>query len=112
MSNQKINVGGVPTLVVNDPQALAEYTLIDVRRPEEYVGELGHISGAKLVTLGPELEAYLNETNKNETILFICRSGARSANSTLAAMDFGFKNVFNMDGGMILWNEKKFPVER
>ena len=109
MKNTIINVDGVPTVQVNDPDELNQFVLIDVRRPDEYSGELGHINGAKLVTLGPELEAYLAAGNKDEKILFICRSGMRSANATLSAIQLGYKNVFNMEGGMLLWNQKNFP---
>jgi rhodanese-related sulfurtransferase len=102
----------VPTLQVEDPSSLNEYTLIDVRRPEEFTGELGHIEGSKLVTLGPDLENYLQVTPRETKILFICRSGARSAHSTLYAQSIGFKNVFNMEGGMIYWNQKNFPITK
>ena len=110
MKNTIINIDGVPTVQVNEPQELSQFILIDVRRPDEFSGELGHINGAKLVTLGPELEAFLVAGNKDDKILFICRSGMRSANATLAAIELGYKNVFNMEGGMLLWNQKNFPT--
>lgn len=112
MANNKISVDGVPTLQVNDPNSLTGLKLIDVRRPEEFTGELGHIKGAELITLGPDLENYLTTANKDEPILFICRSGARSANSTMYALSIGIKEAYNMEGGMILWNEKKFPITK
>ncbi len=112
MVNNKYNADGVPTLQINDPSTLNEYALIDVRRPEEFIGELGHIQGAKLVTLGPELDSYLEKENKNTKILFICRSGARSAHSTMQALSLGFKEVYNMEGGMIKWNANNFAITR
>lgn len=110
MKNTIVNIDGVPTVQVNDPSELGQFVLIDVRRPDEYTGELGHINGAKLVTLGPDLDAYLSSGNKNDQILFICRSGMRSANATLNALNLGYKNVFNMEGGMLLWKQKNFPT--
>lgn len=109
MQNQIITKDGVPTLQVNDPEQINEYTLIDVRRPDEYTGELGHIKNSKLVTLGPDLDQYIQNTDRNKKILFICRSGARSAHATMQAKALGYHHVFNMEGGMIYWNEKKFP---
>ncbi len=107
---------GVPTLLVNSPLELKNFMLIDVRRPDEFNGELGHIDGAQLVTLGPDLDLFLNEKSKsgqfNQKILFICRSGVRSANATIKAMQLGFKEVYNMEGGMIAWNEKKFETSK
>lgn len=112
MSNSIINKDGVPTLQVTDPANLNEYALIDVRRPDEFNAELGHIQGAKLYTLGPELTSFLNDSDKNQKILFICRSGMRSANATLEALKFGYKSVYNMEGGMMGWNEKNYPITR
>ncbi len=109
MKNTIVNIDGVPTVQVNDPSELGQFVLIDVRRPDEYTGELGHINGAKLVTLGPDLDTYLAHGNKEDKILFICRSGMRSANATMNALSLGYKSVFNMEGGMLLWKQKNFP---
>lgn len=112
MENKTFLKDGVPTMQVSDPNALDQYELIDVRGPDEFVGELAHIHGAKLVTLGEELDSYLENADKNKKILFICRSGMRSAGATIEAMELGFKEVYNMEGGMILWNQNAFPTER
>lgn len=93
-------------------QKSPETLLIDVRRPEEFTGELGHIQGAKLVTLGPDLMKFLDETPKNKEIVFICRSGGRSGQATAVSRDLGFQNTINMTGGMLLWNDLKLPVVR
>lgn len=91
---------------------LNKVTLIDVRRPEEFIGELGHIRGAKLVTLGPDLDSFLSQHDKDDEIVFICRSGARSGRATLQGRALGFSKVVNLQGGMLLWNERKLSVER
>lgn len=109
---QKIDVDGVPTFVVETHQDVQGFELIDVRRDDEFNAELGHIEGAELATLGPELMRYLNSADKSKTILFICRSGARSANATLMATDMGFASVFNMQGGMMEWNQKGLKIVR
>lgn len=112
MSNIEVVKDGIPTIQVNNPQELADFELIDVRRPDEFNGELGHIKGAKLNTLGPQLEAYLQSADQEKKILFICRSGMRSMNATQTALSLGFKHVYNMEGGMMLWNQKGYPVLR
>ena len=93
-------------------QSLSQYELIDVRTPEEYVGELGHIHGTRLVTLGPDLIDYLKKTPKDRSVVFVCRSGARSGQSTLLSEEMGFSQTFNMVGGMIRWNELQYEVQR
>jgi rhodanese-related sulfurtransferase len=82
---------------------------IDVRRHDEWIGELGHIAGARLITLDV-LNEGMDEFPKDATIVFICRSGARSARASAIAQARGFKSVYNLKGGMILWNELNYEV--
>lgn len=82
---------------------------IDVRRHDEWIGELGHIAGCRLITLDT-LNEGMDEFPKDATIVFICRSGARSARASSMALARGFKSVYNLKGGMILWNELKYEV--
>lgn len=91
---------------------LGQVTLIDVRRPDEFNGELSHIPGARLVTLGPELDAFIKRHDKDDEVVFICRSGARSGRATLQARACGMHKCVNLGGGMILWNQRKYPTER
>lgn len=95
-----------------NPDSIKDFELIDVRGPDEFIGELGHIKGARLMTLGKDLDEYLQREDKHKKILFICRSGARSGKATEQALSLGFSRVYNMEGGMLLWNEKRYPVER
>lgn len=92
-------------------QVKAKVKMIDVRQPEEFVGELGHIAGAELMVLNT-LPEQLNTLPKDQTIVFVCRSGARSANAAAYALMNGWTHVYNMKGGMLLWNDLQLPVER
>lgn len=80
--------------------------LIDVREPEEFLGELGHIEGAELISAG-DLAAAANHWDRERVMVLVCRSGRRSglAAKTLSAM--GFAHVANLAGGMLAWNEFK-----
>lgn len=80
--------------------ANGDYTLIDVRSPEEYNED--HIMGAHLIPCD-ELETRINELNKNEKYIIICRSGNRSTKACDILMKYGFKNVLNIEGGMEKW---------
>jgi glyoxylase-like metal-dependent hydrolase (beta-lactamase superfamily II)/rhodanese-related sulfurtransferase len=111
-------VDGIPEVSCEDisahlPQVeTKKIRLIDVRTPEEFNNEYGHVQGAELVTLGPELTNFLEKGDRSEEIIFICRSGGRSATATAESINLGYKFTINMVGGMIRWNEKKFPVKR
>ncbi len=105
-------VGGVPEVTPDDFKAhIGQITLIDVRRPDEFNGELSHIPQAKLITLGPDLDHFLKTHDKDDEIVFVCRSGARSGHATLQSRALGFTKTLNLQGGMILWNQKKYPTE-
>jgi glyoxylase-like metal-dependent hydrolase (beta-lactamase superfamily II)/rhodanese-related sulfurtransferase len=87
--------------------------LLDVRQPEEFTGELGHVPGAQLIPLG-ELPSRLGEIalRKHETVVTICRSGARSARAAALLREAGFTEVVNMAGGTLAWRRQGFPLER
>lgn len=89
----------------------SELIVVDVRQKEEYNGELGRIPGSKLHVLD-QLPNSIKQLPKDKTIVFVCRSGGRSARATDFAMGLGYKNVYNLKGGMLLWNELKLPIEK
>ena len=85
--------------------------IVDVREPPELTGELGHIPGVERVPLGT-LESAANAWDKEQELVLVCRSGARSGRAAAALSEAGFRRVMNMTGGMLAWNEAKLPVER
>lgn len=87
--------------------------LIDVRRQDEFHGELEHIHGATLMTLDTLTsdDDNISSLPKEGPIVFICRSGNRSAHACAWAQKNGRGSVYNMKGGMIEWNEKNFETE-
>jgi rhodanese-related sulfurtransferase len=97
-----------------DPKELAqkmkEVVLVDVRQPEEFTGELGHIPGSQLMVLD-QLDENIHKLSKDRTIVFVCRSGSRSARAAGYAKECGFTSVYNLKGGMLLWNDLHLPTE-
>lgn len=87
------------------------FTLVDVRRADEWSGELNHIPDTKLITLGEDLTKFLKESPTHGNYIFVCRSGNRSGTAALEAQSLGFKHVFNMIGGMIQWNQESLPTQ-
>ncbi|MGE7986711.1 rhodanese-like domain-containing protein [Lysinibacillus fusiformis] len=74
-------------------------SLIDVREVDEVAA--GHIPGIIHIPLGL-LEFRVQDLNKNEPYIMVCRSGARSGRATEILEGKGF-NVSNMVGGMLSW---------
>jgi rhodanese-related sulfurtransferase len=77
-----------------------EVVVLDVRTPEEY--QEGHIPSAILIPL-QELENKLDELDREEPYLVVCRSGNRSAQASEILTSNSFTNIYNMTGGMNSW---------
>jgi len=74
--------------------------VIDVRQPGEVA--TGTVPGAEAIPLHT-LPLRLDELGRNETIVFVCRSGARSAQACMFLQQQGYENVINLRGGVIAW---------
>lgn len=79
----------------------AEFTLVDVRQPDEY--ENGHIPGAVLLPDTDLRERAEDELpQKDAAIAVYCRSGARSAMAARMLREMGYTDVRDL-GGIIDW---------
>jgi len=76
------------------------YTLLDVRQPSEYA-EL-HIPGAKLIPL-PQLSDSLEELDPVQPTIAYCAAGGRSRVAAQLLQGRGFKEVYNLEGGLAAW---------
>ena len=88
-------------------EAGEKINLVDVREPHEH--EAFNIGGI-LLPLGKVqgLETDDIDDLKNETVYVYCRSGNRSGQACLMLEPYGFKDIVNVSGGMLAWQEK-FP---
>lgn len=83
--------------------------LVDVRTSEELVGELGKVKNITHIPLD-QIGGNITSLPKNKTVVFICRSGNRSATAAAFAQEEGL-DAYNMAGGMLLWNQLGLPKE-
>lgn len=76
--------------------------LIDIREPDEYARE--HILGARLVPLsGFDAADFSGEQNK--VAVFHCGTGMRTCNAAAQLLDTGFKEVYQLKGGLSAWKQ-------
>lgn len=86
--------------------------VIDVRQPEEWQG--GHIAEATLVplngiyTFGQALKDL--HLPADEEVIFVCRSGQRSATASEIALVAGLTKVYNLANGMNGWANRNYPI--
>lgn len=85
--------------------------VLDVRNPDEWYGETGHIEGAILIPLDA-LPMNLDklEPHKDKEILCVCYVGQRSAMAAEWLRQNGFASVYNIEGGMMEWFDQDLPT--
>lgn len=84
-------------------EAGESFVFIDVREPWEH--EEFNL-GARLIPLNTLVNSmYELEEHKEDPIVVHCRSGARSAMAQGLLLANGFKNVSNLKGGVMAWQE-------
>ena len=88
-------------------QQNGDLIILDVRNQQEY--DSGHIPNAILIPVS-ELDGRLGELDKAKAILVYCRSGVRSAQASQLLGDNGFSEVYNLEGGIVAWEEAGAPV--
>ncbi len=79
--------------------------LIDCREPHEYME--ANIGG-KLIPLGKIQTMQIEEIEdlKDEEVILQCRSGKRSMMACMVLDQLGFTNTYNLEGGILAWQEK------
>ncbi|MES2202031.1 MAG: rhodanese-like domain-containing protein, partial [candidate division FCPU426 bacterium] len=82
-----------------------KFVLLDVREPNEY--EIANLGG-KLIPLG-SLAASINQLDSADEIVVHCKMGGRSARAQAMLNKFGFKKVFNLEGGIDAWSAEIDP---
>ncbi len=83
---------------VNDPGQ--NLRVIDVRQMQEIA--TGTVPKAEPLPLHT-LPAKIHELSREEKLVVVCRSGARSAQACMFLQQNGFSNVYNLRGGMMGW---------
>lgn len=90
-----------------------ELLVMDVRTPEDFVGEQGHLDVARNVPL-EALTDGLDELGEDpeRTIAIVCRTDRRSTKAAALLARRGFADVHVVRGGMTAWLEHGWPTER
>jgi rhodanese-related sulfurtransferase len=94
-------------LIRDNPEML----VLDLRKPEEYNGETGHLQRARNIPVDRlpyrllEISAY-----REETFLVYCRADPCGAEGVAGLRSSGFENVMLMDGGIEAWIRAGFKT--
>ena len=83
------------------------FRLIDVREPSEHT--VAQIEGAELLPLS-QASQWIGSLTDEQEIVVLCHHGGRSAQvASFLAMQRGFTQVANMEGGIDAWSLRIDP---
>lgn len=85
-----------------------DLVVIDVRTPEEF--RANRLPDAVLIDIyEPDFQARIAELDRDVPYLLYCRSGNRSQQARQIMEDLGFRDVADVEGGMVAWLEDGKP---
>jgi len=84
--------------------------IIDVRTADEFSN--GHLAKAKNIDWNSNaFETGIQELNKENPVFVYCLSGGRSSAAAEKMRAIGFKNVYELEGGIMKWRAANLPEE-
>lgn len=81
-------------------ELLGKVAIVDVRSASEFGAS--HLPGAVNIPVS-DVERRLAEIPRDQLVVFICRSGARSMTASAVATRAGLTNVAHLEGGLLGW---------
>jgi rhodanese-related sulfurtransferase len=79
--------------------------VVDVRRPDEFIGPLGHIDGAVNLPLDQFAANIPGLTAEQRPIVLVCHTDRRSSAAAAQLRAAGNEAVAVLRGGMVAWRE-------
>jgi rhodanese-related sulfurtransferase len=79
-----------------------------------YSGDGGEIEGTDLFIPYDQIAGRVGElpSQRDSQIVLYCRGGGSSAIAASTLVGLGYTNVWNLDGGMMAWEEAGYPLLR
>jgi rhodanese-related sulfurtransferase len=100
----------ISPLDLNTMLASKDFVFVNVHIPFE-----GDIAGTDLSIPFDQITELANlaqlPSDKNARIVLYCRSGRMSAIAANALVGLGYTNIWNLDGGMLLWEQQGFDIQ-
>jgi rhodanese-related sulfurtransferase len=83
--------------------------IVDVREQAEY--DAGRIAGCNLIPVNDVLTR-IDEIASDKDIVVYCAAGVRSALACEMAAAMGRTRLFNVEGGIVAWEDANLPLEK
>ena len=102
LNKPSITSGELETLLKEREAGNIDFILVDVREQMEY--DSGHVKGVDMLNPTSTFQSWgqsLLDENKEKTVIFTCRTGARSGQVQNVFKQNGMANVINHSGGIM-----------
>lgn len=87
---------------------LSTELILDVRSPGEF--STGHLQNAiNWDWNGSDFDKQLSTLDKSKPVFVYCQAGGRSSSAADKMRSVGFKQVYEMEGGIRKWREANLP---
>lgn len=112
---KRIRQGQIAWIEANELQQQmtsgAAFTIVDVRGPDEFVGELGHIRGAINIPVGDIANRLIEiKALGDKPVIMVCKTEKRSARAAEFLRNENFAHVRVLRGGMERWKQDGLQV--
>lgn len=100
----------LPPQEFHDATAGNDVQLLDVRTADEF--EEGHLDDAiNIDVLKEDFSEKAESLDKDKPLYLYCRSGNRSAKASSILKDMGFNEIYDMEGGYLLWSSENIDSQ-
>jgi rhodanese-related sulfurtransferase len=102
LNKTRVNSNELEQLLKDREDGKVDFVLVDVREPMEY--DMGHIKGVDLLKPTSSFQSWAEdflEDYKDKTVIFTCRTDARSGSVQRVFQQNGMGNVINHSGGIV-----------
>ena len=96
-------IKGIDSPTLKDMQKNKDVVLIDVRTPKETAAGKINPKALEINVMSSDFKQKVGNLDKDATYVVYCRSGQRSRRACSIMEQAGFKEVYNLDGGIMGW---------
>gem|GEM_PF-242469 len=82
--------------------------ILDVREPFEFRGK--RLKGAINTPSSRDMKALTDTLDRHYSLFLYCTTGYRSKRAAEKLYEIGFRNLFNLEGGLAEWKKEEMPV--
>jgi len=85
--------------------------LVDVRTLGEYAQ--GHLANAVLIDIySDDFKSRVGKLDKSKPVFVYCKAGSRSGSAVGVFTEMGFKEIYDLSGGVTAWQRASKPIEK